>query len=73
MILRLTEGSLSPVACADEDGEMHCDQVDNCITFDIWTQIRDAVNQVVDNITLQDLMDKQLAKESTAKGTHCVG
>jgi DNA-binding IscR family transcriptional regulator len=63
MILRLTEGSLSPVACADEDGDLYCDQADNCITFDIWKQIRDAIDQVVDNITLQDLMQKQLAKE----------
>jgi Rrf2 family protein len=30
MILRLTEGSLSPVACADEDGEMHLDTDKGC-------------------------------------------
>lgn len=59
MILRLTEGSLSPVSCADESCQNRCDQIDNCITFDVWVQIRDAINNVVDHITLQDLMEKK--------------
>ena len=34
MILRLTEGSLSPVACVDE-ANGGCDRIDDCITFEI--------------------------------------
>ncbi|MEE1313951.1 MAG: Rrf2 family transcriptional regulator [Lachnospiraceae bacterium] len=65
MILRLTEGSLAPVACVDEDGENPgCDRIDCCITFDIWAQMRDAINQVVDSITLKDLVDKYYLKQS---------
>ena len=58
MILRLTEGSLAPVACI-EDKEMTCERMQNCVTIKVWGKINDAVNNVVDNITLQDLVDWQ--------------
>lgn len=62
MILRLTEGSLAPVACVDECSQP-CDRIDNCITFEIWEQMRDAIHQVVDHITLQDLVEKYYQKQ----------
>lgn len=60
-ILRLTEGSLAPVACL-EDGAEACNRVDECDTLDIWKQLYDAINNVVDNITLEDLVTKHNAK-----------
>lgn len=65
MILRLTEGSLAPVDCVAEDGS--CDRMDDCVTIRIWKQIHDAVNNVVDNITLADILVWQ-----TEKGTDYV-
>ena len=61
MILRLTEGSLAPVACIEDD-EIVCDRKDLCVTSILWKKINDAVNDVVDNITLQDLCDWQNEK-----------
>jgi Rrf2 family protein len=61
MILRLTEGSLSPVSCIEDD-EIVCDKADQCVTSIVWKRINDAVNEVVDNITLQDLLDWQNQK-----------
>lgn len=58
MILRLTEGSLAPVACIEDD-EIVCEKQDACVTSIVWKKINDAVNEVVDNITLQDLVDWQ--------------
>lgn len=55
MILRLTEGSLAPVACLDGE-ENTCDRHDICPTLFIWERIYDAVNDVVDHITLAELM-----------------
>jgi len=57
MILRLTEGSLAPVACL-EDGAEACGRCDTCETLEVWRQVYDAVNQVVDNITIADLVQK---------------
>lgn len=54
MILRLTEGSISPVACVE--GEAECEKIDNCATIEVWRRLDKAISDVVDNITLADLM-----------------
>lgn len=56
MILRLTEGDLTPVACVGEN-PMSCDRRTSCVTVRIWEKMYEAVSGVVDNITLQDLVD----------------
>lgn len=61
MILRLTEGSLAPVACLEEE-ENQCERAGHCVTLDVWKQLNDAINQVVDHVTLADLVREQLAK-----------
>ena len=50
MILRLTEGSLSPVACT---------KMETCATKELWRRLNDAINGVVDHITLADLVEWQ--------------
>ena len=65
MILRLTEGSLAPVSCLD-DSENHCEHCDDCVTIEIWQNVLDAINEVVDSITLDYLVKKQ-----KTKGTCC--
>lgn len=58
MILRLTEGSLTPVDCIDD--EEICNRSNYCVTKEVWKELYDAISGVVDRITLQDLVDKQL-------------
>lgn len=65
MILRLIEGSLAPVACMD-DNPNQCSRCENCVTLDVWKQIDDAVNNVVDHITLADLVQKQRTHSTSA-------
>lgn len=57
MILRLTEGSLAPVACLDTDVN-DCERCDTCETLEVWRELYDAVNEVVDRVTLADLVEK---------------
>ena len=61
MILRLTEGSLAPVACVEDD-TINCDKADACVTSIVYRKINEAINGVVDHITLQDLVDWQNEK-----------
>ncbi|MCI7813593.1 MAG: Rrf2 family transcriptional regulator [Lachnospiraceae bacterium] len=61
MILRLTEGSLAPVECVEE-GISTCDREDDCVTRILWKKLNDAINGVVDHVTLGDLMEWQAAK-----------
>ncbi|MDO4174689.1 MAG: Rrf2 family transcriptional regulator [Eubacteriales bacterium] len=59
-ILRLTEGSLAPVACV-EDGVENCAKADSCVTMTVWRELNDAINGVVDHITLADLVERSQA------------
>lgn len=61
MILRQTEGDLSPVSCIGEEGEP-CERKGACVTVRIYEKINDAVNGVVDHITLADLLEWQSEK-----------
>lgn len=65
MILRQIEGNLSTVSCL-EDNPNRCRRCNNCVTLDVWQQINDAVNAVIDNITLQDLLNKQLVQQQSS-------
>lgn len=55
MILRLIEGSLAPVECLEFE-ENTCPRREGCITLKVWEKIDKAVSDVVDNITLEDLV-----------------
>ncbi|MBR5800613.1 MAG: Rrf2 family transcriptional regulator [Lachnospiraceae bacterium] len=61
MILRLTEGSLVPVACAEE--ESICEREGGCGTMELWKRLDDAIKCVVDGVTLAQLLEWQLAKQ----------
>lgn len=56
-VLRLTESSLSPVACL-EDGAPACDRMDECRTLPMWQGLRDTINQYLDRFTIADLTAK---------------
>lgn len=56
MILRITEGSLAPVDCLFENA-LPCERNERCATVEIYKRIYDAVNGVIDNTTLQDLLE----------------
>ena len=61
MILRLTEGSLAPVECAEKESGA-CEREDDCVTLILWKKLNDAINGVVDHVTLADLLEWQAAK-----------
>ena len=67
MILRLTEGSLAPVACLEYE-ENTCPRAADCITLGVWEKLYAAINGVVDGITLADLVNEN---ENNA-GSYCI-
>lgn len=64
MILRLTEGSLAPVECLAENA-LPCDRNGQCATVEIYRRIYDAINQIVDTTSLQDLLDIEAQKAAS--------
>lgn len=55
-ILRLTEGSMKPVACL-EDEPNQCSKAGECVTLRLWKMLDEAMESVLDKVTLQDLKD----------------
>ena len=58
MILRLTEGSMAPVACLEE-GAPECERCDTCETLEVWKNLYEAINGVIDNVTIADLVERR--------------
>lgn len=55
-ILRVVEGSLAPVSCLD--CSQPCDKIDSCITIGLYKKIQQAIDNVVDNTTLADMISE---------------
>ena len=58
-ILRITEGSLAPVACLDHD-PLECSRADESITVGIWRGLYDIVNKYLDSVTLEELVNRNM-------------
>ena len=55
MILRATEGDLAPAECV-LDGAQHCDRRGACPSRTVFTKVYSAINNVIDSVTLLELM-----------------
>ncbi len=62
-VLRLTEGSLSPVPCVEQE-PIECERSADCLTLPLWQGLYKVVNEYLDSVTLQDILDWQKAKYS---------
>ena len=56
-ILRLTEGSLAPVACL-ECGAKACPRAASCPTLPVWSELDKRISGYLDSVTLADLVKK---------------
>ena len=57
-ILRLTEGSIAPVAFLDHE-PVDCPRREDCITLPLWKGLNKVITDYLDSVTLQDLLDNQ--------------
>ena len=55
-VLRSLEGTLCPVDCIDIGMHPCCDKIDKCVTAPVWVKLRDKIDEVVDSITIADLV-----------------
>lgn len=56
-ILKLTEGSMSPVACLD-GGQCTCSRAGQCMTLPLWEKLDRLIDDYLESVTLQDLLDQ---------------
>ena len=60
-VIQLLEGSIAPVECVNNPGI--CTRSELCVTRDIWSELKKAMNGVLESTTLQDLVERQKRKE----------
>ena len=54
-ILKLTEGTLAPVACLEAEGKS-CDRAAECRTLPMWQKLDKMIDDFFEGITLADLL-----------------
>lgn len=57
-ILKITEGSITPVSCLENKPNL-CERCSECPTLPIWEGLKNVINNYLENITIQDIIDKQ--------------
>ena len=60
-VIQLLEGSIAPVECVNNPGI--CARSELCVTRDIWSELKKAMNGVLESTTLQNLVERQKRKE----------
>jgi Rrf2 family protein len=67
-ILRVTEGSLSPISCV-ETISTDCPRLCECATIDFWYDFNRVIQNFVDSVTLEDLVRN---KDEKAGNNYCI-
>ncbi len=62
-VAQLLEGSVAPVACVDHPEV--CKRAGDCVTREIWSKMKDAMDGVLESTTLQTLVEKERKKART--------
>jgi Rrf2 family cysteine metabolism transcriptional repressor len=60
-VMQLLEGPIALVDCV-KDSDV-CSRASICAARDLWEELRQAMSGVLESITLQDLVERQRAKE----------
>lgn len=60
-ILQITEGSLQPVACLDDEVNQ-CERYQECPTIGIWEGLGQVIQEYLSEITLEDIVEQAKVK-----------
>jgi len=62
-IMEVLEGSMAPVECVDDP--QVCQRAQLCVTRDIWAKMKEAIDNILESITLQDMVEQQNRKKNS--------
>ena len=62
-IMEVLEGSMAPVECVDDP--QVCQRAQLCVTRDIWAKMKEAIDNILGSITLQDMVEQQNRKKNS--------
>ena len=59
-VIRTLEGSIAPVHCVDNPKV--CPRTDFCVMHDVWVQMKDAIDKIVDSLDLGKMVKRHNKK-----------
>jgi Rrf2 family protein len=62
-VFNCLEGPVITTECVQSDN--YCDRSADCVVKQVWAQVQQAVTNVLESITLQDLVDKAKEKKTS--------
>jgi Rrf2 family transcriptional regulator, cysteine metabolism repressor len=66
-IIRVLEGPLAPSECVVDD-EPECSKAEYCVTRLLWEKIMESINNVIDSITLNDMVNDYYKLQQKKEG-----
>ena len=61
-IVQIMEGSTAPVECVDHADS--CSRSVSCVTREVWTDLKSAIDGVLESVTLQSLVEKERQQQA---------
>jgi Rrf2 family cysteine metabolism transcriptional repressor len=68
-IIEAVEGSLAPVECVDNPE--YCKKTSTCSAHDVWVKVRESIEDVLRNTSLQSLTESH-EKKARTPGTYAI-
>ena len=59
-IVTALEGDIAPCDCVREDGDATCLRGQTCLVQAVWFRLRDSMNDILEGITLSDVLSGKL-------------
>ncbi len=69
-IVESLEGPITLRDCLSEEDEYQCDLESGCVVQDIWRNVKSAIQDVLESITLEDLVNKKRDREDKSLMYH---
>jgi Rrf2 family cysteine metabolism transcriptional repressor len=57
-VVRAVEGPIAVAPCVHTDSEPRCHRIEECVVRAVWQEVSQAVEKILDGITLQSLRDQ---------------
>lgn len=69
-VIQLLEGSIAPTECINNPET--CPRSNLCVPRDIWSELKKAIDGVLESTTLQDLVERQRRKEQSEEAMYYI-
>ena len=64
-VMKFIQGSFDPVNCVAEGSKDRCPLYGDCVFLPMWEEVRNAISNVYDNTSFQDLIDNEKKRKET--------